>query len=75
VSKFDDIVNKTYKLVSEQDQDVEAYVSGMNFQSFLENLVSVLGSKNDLHTKLRIISKMAFDAKRDQDKRSKDTEN
>ena len=42
------------------DEDAEAYVAGMNFDQFLEKLISILGGKEDLHSKLRIISKMAF---------------
>lgn len=88
MSAFDGLFNKIIKeqasapnpvsygqVKPESDEDAEAYVSGMNFDAFLEKLISILGGKQDLHSKLRIVSKMAFDAKRDQENRNEDAEN
>jgi len=46
------------------EEDAEGYVKNMTFDQFLNKLIQVLGSKTDMHGKLRFISKMAFDAKR-----------
>jgi len=47
-----------------EDEDAEHYVEGMTFEQFLEKLISVLGAKGDTGNKLRIVAKMAFEARR-----------
>ena len=47
-----------------EEEDAEGYVKNMTFDQFLEKIIQVLGSNIDMHSKLRFISKMVFDAKR-----------
>lgn len=69
MSRFDEILNK----LKEQATRIEP--GALDFDAFLEKLIAVLGGKQDAQDKLRIISRMAFDAKRNTEHRSEDAEN
>ena len=65
---------RTYPVHGVEDEDAESVGANMTFDQFLEKLISVLGSSDNVQHKLRLISKMAFNAKRHQEGDAEDSE-